>query len=63
MGTAKGDLKQGFYNHRMSFNNEGYSSDTTMFKYVCEIKEKFKINAITEMVHNQTRTTLFKHFQ
>ena len=27
----------------MSFNNEGHSTDTTLSKYVWEIKEKFKI--------------------
>ena len=34
LGTAEGDFKQRFYNHRMSFNNEGYSTDTTLSKYV-----------------------------
>ena len=43
LGTAEGDLKQRFYNQRMSFNNEGHSTDTTLSKYVWEIKEKFKI--------------------
>ena len=27
----------------MSFNNEGHSTDTTLSKYVWEIKERFKI--------------------
>ena len=43
LGTAEGDFKQRFYNHQMSFNNEGHSKNTTFFKYVWEIKEKFKI--------------------
>ena len=33
LGSAEGDFKR-FYNHRMSFNNEGYSTDTTLSKYV-----------------------------
>ena len=41
--TAEGDFKQRFYNHRMSFNNEGHSTDTTLSKYVWEIKRKLKI--------------------
>ena len=42
LGTA-GDFKQRFYNHRMSFNNEGHSTDTTFSKYVWEAKRKLKI--------------------
>ena len=42
LGTA-GDFKQRFYNHRMSFNNEGHSTDTTLSKYVWEVKRKLKI--------------------
>ena len=38
-----GYFKRCFYNHRMSFNNEGHLTDTTLSKYVWEIKEKFKI--------------------
>ena len=43
LDTAEGDFKQRFYNHRMSFNNEGHSKDTTLSKYVWEIKKKLKI--------------------
>ena len=43
LGTAEGDFKQRSYNYRTSFNNEGHSTDTTLSKYVWEIKEKFKI--------------------
>ena len=28
LGTAESDFKQSFYNHHMSFNNEGHSTDT-----------------------------------
>ena len=41
LGTA-GDFKQRFYNHRMSFNSKGYSIDTTLSKYVWEVKRKLK---------------------
>ena len=41
LGTAKGDFKQRFYNHRTSFDR--HSTDTTLFKYVWETKEKLKI--------------------
>ena len=43
LGTTEGDFKQRFYNHRMSFNNEDYFKDTTLSKYVWEIKRKLKI--------------------
>ena len=43
LSTAEGDFKQRFYNHWMSFNNEGNSTDTALSKYVCEIKKNLKI--------------------
>ena len=43
LGTAKGDFKQRFYNHQMSFNNEGHSIDTTLSKYVWQLNKKLKI--------------------
>ena len=42
LGTA-GDFKQRFYNPQMSFNNEGHSTETTLSKYVWEVKRKLKI--------------------
>ena len=41
LGTAEGDFKEHFYNHRMSFNNEGHSTEKAFSKYVWEIREKF----------------------
>ena len=35
-----------FYNHRISFNNEGHSKDTTLFKYVWEVKKKLKMPSL-----------------
>ena len=43
LGTGEGNFKQLFYNHRMLFNNEGHSTEVTLFKYVSEIKKRFKI--------------------
>ena len=43
LDTAEGYFKRCFYNHQMSFNNEGHFTETTLSKYVWEIKEKFKI--------------------
>ena len=43
LGTAEGDFKQRFYNHRMSFNSVGHSTDKTLSNYVLEMKKKFKI--------------------
>ena len=40
LGTAEGDFKKRFHNHRKSFNNEGSANDTTTFsKYIWELKE------------------------
>ena len=34
LGTAEGDFKKRFYNHRKSFNNEGSANDTTLSNYI-----------------------------
>ena len=39
-GTAEGDFKKRFYNHWKSFNNEANANDTTLSKYIWELKEK-----------------------
>ena len=39
LGTAEGDFKKRFYNYRKSFNNEDSANDTTLSKYIWELKE------------------------
>ena len=39
LGTAGGDSKKRFYNHRKSINNEGSANDTILSKYMWELKE------------------------
>ena len=34
LGTAEGDFKKRFHNHRKPFNNEGVTDDTTLSKYI-----------------------------
>ena len=43
LGNTESNLKQHFYKHQMSFNNEGHSTDKTLSKYVLEVKRKLKI--------------------
>ena len=59
LDTAQDDFQQRFYYHRMSFNNEEHST----FQICLENKGEVQDNAITEMVHKQIHTSLFKHFQ
>ena len=40
LGTAAGDFKKRFYNHRKSFKNERSANDTTLSKYIWEIKKR-----------------------
>ena len=47
LGTAEGDSKQRFYNHQMSFNNEGHSRDTALSKCLGS-KQEAQDNAITK---------------
>ena len=34
LGTAEGDFKKWFYNHRNSFKNETSANNTTLSKYI-----------------------------
>ena len=40
MGTAEGNFKKRFYNHKKSFKNKKYSNHTTLSKYIWDTKEK-----------------------
>ena len=39
LGTTESDFKKRFYNNRKSVNNEGSANDTTLSKYIWELKE------------------------
>ena len=39
LGNAEGYFKKGFCNNRKSYNNEGNANDTTLSKYIWEVKE------------------------
>ena len=39
LGTAEGDFKLRFYNHRKSFNNEASANNNTLSKYIWELKK------------------------
>jgi len=41
LGTAEGDFKKRHYNHKKSFKNKGYRNETTLSKYIWEIREKY----------------------
>ena len=43
-GIAEGDFKKRFYNHTKSFRNKRYTNDTSLSKYMWEIKEKHQEN-------------------
>ena len=42
--TAEGDFKNRFYNHRKSFKNEGSANNTTLPKYISELKETLNLS-------------------
>ena len=44
LGTAEGDFKERFYNHRKSFNSEASANDTTFLKYIWELKETSRLS-------------------
>ena len=39
--TAEGDFKKRYYNHRKLFKNRLYECDTTLSKYIWEIRDKY----------------------
>ena len=40
LGTAEGDFKQRYYNHKKSFKNRKYANETSLSKYIWEMKDK-----------------------
>ena len=40
LGTAEGDFKRRYHNHMKSFCDKRYTNDTSLSKYIWEIKEK-----------------------
>ena len=43
LGTVKGEFKKRFYNHKQSFKNQFYPKDTSLSKYIWEIKNNHHI--------------------
>ena len=44
LGTAEGDFKQRYQNHKKSFRNPKYANETSLPKYIWEIKDKQNIS-------------------
>ena len=44
LGTAKGDFKQRYYNHKKSFKNRKYANEASLSKYIWEMKDKHSIS-------------------
>ena len=42
LGTAEGDFRKRYYNHKTSLKNREKANDTTLLKYVREVKDKYK---------------------
>ena len=39
LDTAEGNFKQGYYNHKKSFRNRKYVNETSLSKYIWEMKD------------------------
>ena len=46
LGSTEGDFQKRFYNHRKSFNNEASANNTTISKYIWELKETSNLSSI-----------------
>ena len=42
LGTAEGDFKKRYHNHKTSFKNREKANDTTLSKHVWEVNDKYK---------------------
>ena len=42
LGTAGGNWKKWYYDHKISLNNRKNVNDTRLLKYVLDVKEKYK---------------------
>ena len=43
LGTAESEFKQRCYNHKKSFRNQHYATETSLLKYIWEMKDKYDI--------------------
>ena len=50
-GLADGKWKQGYYNHKKSFNDKRYSHETTLSTYVWHLKETLDVTKGEDEVH------------
>ena len=44
LGAAEGDFKQRYYNHKKSFRNRKYATETSLSKHIWEMKDKHNIS-------------------
>ena len=44
LGIAEGNFKQQYYNHEKSFRNQKYANETSLSKYIWEMKDKHNIS-------------------
>ena len=44
LGTAEGNFKQRYHNHKKSFRNWKYANETSLMKYIWEMKDKHNIS-------------------
>ena len=43
LGTAEGEFKLRFYNHKKSFKDRHYTNETSLSKYMWEMKDKYNV--------------------
>ena len=63
LGTAQGEFKKQFHNHKSSFKNESKNNDIILAKYVWDLKLKHKCDACIEMAHFKICGTIFEHYK
>ena len=44
LGTAEGDFKQRYYNHKKSFRNRKYANESSLSKYIRKMNDKHNIS-------------------
>ena len=61
IGLSEDEWKKPYYNHRKSFWNQRYQSETMLSSYVWETC--YRLNMIPEMVNHYSSTSLLKYHE
>ena len=63
LGTTEGDFKKRYNNHIKSFRHKRYSKETTLSKYIWEIKKEYNEMPTLKWSNSKICTVIFKYIK